>query len=72
MSVYNFRKYCILLSEDLLIFTNSVDSDEMQHNAAFHLGLHCLINYSFMGFLNAKGCHGIILYLFRRNLTSES
>ena len=23
-------------------FTNSVDSDEMQHYAAFHLGLHCL------------------------------
>ena len=23
-------------------FTNSVDPDEMQHYAAFHLGLHCL------------------------------
>ena len=23
-------------------FTNSVDPDEMQHNAAFHLGLHYL------------------------------
>ena len=23
--------------------TNSEDPDEMQHNAAFHLGLHCLI-----------------------------
>ena len=23
--------------------TNSVDPDEMQHNAAFHLGLHCLL-----------------------------
>ena len=22
--------------------TNSVDPDEMQHYAAFHLGLHCL------------------------------
>ena len=22
-------------------FANSVDPDEMQHNAAFHLGLHC-------------------------------
>ena len=22
---------------------NSVDPDEMQHNAAFHLGLHCLL-----------------------------
>ena len=27
-------------------FTNSVDPDEMQHHAAFHLGLHCL-KYSF-------------------------
>ena len=24
-------------------FANSVDLDEMQHNAAFHLGLHCLL-----------------------------
>ena len=23
--------------------TNSEDPDEMQHNAAFHQGLHCLI-----------------------------
>ena len=23
-------------------FANSEDPDEMQHNAAFHLGLHCL------------------------------
>ena len=30
-----------------LNFTNSVDPDEMQHFAAFHLGLHCLQKYSF-------------------------
>ena len=24
-------------------FANSEDPDEMQHNAAFHLGLHCLL-----------------------------
>ena len=24
-------------------FTNSVDPDEMPHNAAFHQGLHCLL-----------------------------
>ena len=36
----------------LLIFTfiNSVYPDEMQHGAAFHLGLHCLQKYSFRGF----------------------
>ena len=28
-------------------FTNNVDPDEMQHYAAFHLGLHCLQKYSF-------------------------
>ena len=32
----------ILLSEDLLTFTNRVDPDEMQHYAAFHLDLHCV------------------------------
>ena len=27
--------------------TNSEDPDEMQHHAAFHLGFHCLLEYSF-------------------------
>ena len=36
-------------------FTNSVDPDEMQHYAAFHLSLHCLQKYSFRGFLYTKG-----------------
>ena len=27
--------------------TNSVDPDEMLHNAAFHQGLHCLPEYPF-------------------------
>ena len=30
-------------------FTNSVDPDEMHHYAAFHLGLHCLQTYSYLG-----------------------
>ena len=34
------------LSEDLFTLTNSVDPDEMQPNAAFHLGLHCLPKYT--------------------------
>ena len=33
-------------------FTNSVDTDEMQHYAAFHLGLHCLQKYWFSEGLN--------------------
>ena len=50
-----FKIYCILLSEDLFTFTNSVDPDEMQHDAAFHWALHCLQKYSFRGFPNTKG-----------------
>ena len=30
--------------------TNSADPDEMQHSAAFHLGLHCLPKYPFRDF----------------------
>ena len=36
-------------------FSNSVDLDEMQHNAAFYLGLHSLQKCSFRGFPNTKG-----------------
>ena len=35
-------------------FTNSVDPDEMQHYAAFHLGIHCLQKYLFRGFLDQR------------------
>ena len=46
-------KKSFLLSVDLFyIFTNSEDPDEMQHYSAFHLGLHCLQNYSLRGFPN--------------------
>ena len=31
-------KILYFLSEDFFTFTNSVDTDEMQHYAAFHLG----------------------------------
>ena len=41
--------------KDILILANSTDHDEMQHNAAFHLGLHCLPKYPFMGFPVYKG-----------------
>ena len=34
----------------VLMLANSVDPDEMQHYAAFHLGLHCLPTYPFRGF----------------------
>ena len=53
VSGYYFKK-TYFLSEDLL-YLYSVDPDEMQHYAAFHLGLHCLQRYSFRGFPEYKG-----------------
>ena len=40
-----------------IVFTiaNSVDPDEMLHDAAFHLGLPCLQKYPFRGFQYTKG-----------------
>ena len=38
----------------VLILTNSADPDEMQHNAAFHLGLHCLPKDPLRGFQYTK------------------
>ena len=35
-------KSSVFLSEDPFYLTNSIDLDEMPHNVAFHLGLHCL------------------------------
>ena len=43
--------YDVFLSvKVVLILANSADPDEMQHNAAFHLGLHCLPEYLVSGF----------------------
>ena len=46
-----FKKHCIVF----FTFTNSEDPDELQHCAAFHLGLHCLQKYSFRDFPEYKG-----------------
>ena len=53
MSSYNFQAILYFLSE-IFFFLNSVDSDEMPHYAAFHLGLHCLLKYPFRGFPYTK------------------
>ena len=46
---------CISLSEDrFCLKANIVDPDEMPHNAAFHMGDHCLPLYPFMGYLSTK------------------
>ena len=54
VSDFNFKRLYSLF-KDHFTLTNNVDPDEMQHYAAFHLGLHCLQKYSFRGFPNAKG-----------------
>ena len=55
MSGNNFRKILFFRLKIFFTITNSVDPDEMQHYAAFHLGLHCLQKYSFRGFPEYKG-----------------
>ena len=39
------------------ILANSAEPDEMQHYAAFHLGLHCLPKYPFRGFQYTKSLY---------------
>ena len=52
----NFLKNDVFLSlKVVLILPNSADPYEMQHHAAFHLGLHCLSKYPFRGFQHTKG-----------------
>ena len=52
LSNVEFSKlWCLVV----LILANSADPDEMQHNAAFHPGLHCLPKYPFRGFQYTKG-----------------
>ena len=51
VSGYNFQKNIVFFCLKIFFtFSKSVDPDEMQHFAAFHLGLHCLQKYSFRGF----------------------
>ena len=53
---YNFQKKIALFCLKVFFtFTNSEDTDEMQHYAAFHLGLHYLQKELFRGFPNTIG-----------------
>ena len=55
MSGYHFKKNIVFFYLKIfLTLTNSEDPDEMQHYAAFHLGLHCLQKYLFRVFPNTK------------------
>ena len=50
-----FKNYDVFLSlKNVLILANSADPDEMQLNAAFHLGLRSLPEYQFRGFQYTK------------------
>ena len=43
-----FQKNIVFLSMKIYcVFANSADPDEMPHDAAFHLDLHCLSKYPF-------------------------
>ena len=55
--VYSFLNHNVSLYLNVvLILENSVDPDEMQHYAAFHLALHCLPpKYQVSGFQCTKG-----------------
>ena len=43
-------EFVFLSLKVVLILVSSAGSDEMQHHAAFHLGLHYLPKYPFRGF----------------------
>ena len=52
---HNFLNYDSFLSLNLvLILAHSADTDEMQHDAAFHLCLHCLPKYPLWCFQHTK------------------
>ena len=52
-----------LILKVVLVLANSADPDEMQHYAAFHLGLHFFFfeKYPFRGYHNTKGLSILIL-----------
>ena len=47
MSSYSLKKI-VFLSDALFSLTNNADFDEIPHNAAYYLGLHCLQKYRLM------------------------
>ena len=52
--------------DDILNSANSVDPGEIQHHAAFHLGLHCMPKYPFSGFQYTMFSQLLQLNLVRR------
>ena len=69
MSGNNLKKILYFCLNVFFTFTNSVDTDEMQHYAAFHLGLHCLQKYSFRGFPEYKGLNNDLTHCMLGNFS---
>ena len=71
------NKHCLLtffiisVPEGCSILANSADPDEMQHDAAFHLGLHCLPKYPFRVSSIIKGYNPINLIVLRVENTDQ-
>ena len=55
VTCYKFNKFILCPLKIDFVLTNSANPDEIKHNAAFHLGLHCLLKYLFRGFWPTKG-----------------
>ena len=55
-----FLNYDVFLPlKVVLVLSNSADPNEMQHYAAFHLGLHSLPNNTFKGFTVYKALFSV-------------
>ena len=53
---WKFLNYDACLSLKIVfILADSADPDEMQHDAAFHLGLHCFPKYQIICIRNERG-----------------
>ena len=52
---YIFFKKVIISLKIVFAIAISAGPDEMPHNAAFNLGLHCLQKYPLRGFRSSKG-----------------
>ena len=60
---YNLLYYIVFFCLKIFFtFANRIDPDEMQHDAAFHLGLRFVQKYSFRGIPEHKGLNHIYVY----------
>ena len=61
-SIYNIVFLSLKIN---FVLANSADPDEMPHNVAFLLGLHCLPKYLFKGFRSTKGLSNLFKIIFK-------